>query len=135
MRLLALATCAAATLVAGCASDRYGNDPRYRGYASYDYDRADPQYGGYYADHYYVDAPRYRERRLARNDRVYRGQNGNYYCRRSDGTTGLLVGAAAGGVLGNLIAPGGSELLGTILGGAAGAAVGQSVDRNNVRCR
>jgi len=38
-------------------------------------------------------------------------------------------------VLGNIIAPGGSGLLGTLLGGAAGAAVGRSVDRNNVRCR
>jgi hypothetical protein len=35
--------------------------PRY----AYDYDRPDPAYGGYYADRYYVDNNRYRERRLA----------------------------------------------------------------------
>jgi hypothetical protein len=38
-------------------------------------------------------------------------------------------------VLGNLIAPGGSNLLGTLLGAGAGAAAGRAIDRNNVRCR
>ena len=33
------------------------------------------------------------------------------------------------------IAPGGSELLGTIIGGAAGAAAGASIERNSVQCR
>ncbi len=132
---LGMVAVAAATLVGGCAGNDYGRDPRYRGYSSYDYNRVDPAYGGYYADRYYVDNQRYRERRLSQRDRVYRGQNGNYYCRRPDGTTGLLVGGVAGGVLGNVIAPGGSELLGTLLGAAGGALAGRAVDRNNVRCR
>ena len=34
--------------------------------------------------------------------------DGRYYCRRSDGTTGLIVGGIAGGVLGNIIADGSS---------------------------
>src|ERR1044072_2658697 len=38
----------------------------------------------------------YRERRLGRHDRIYRGGDGRYYCRRSDGTTGLVIGAIAG---------------------------------------
>jgi outer membrane lipoprotein SlyB len=38
-------------------------------------------------------------------------------------------------VLGNIIAPGGSDMLGTILGAVAGGAVGRSIDRKNVRCR
>ena len=135
MRMI-LAAAAAATLLSGCSSyGGYGSDPRYRTYGNYDYNRADPAYGGYYADRYYVDNPRYRERRLSARDRVYRGQNGNYYCRRNDGTTGLLVGGAAGGVLGTIIAPGGSELLGTVLGAAGGALAGRAIDRNNVRCR
>lgn len=133
MRTMMMAAAIATTTLAGCPS--YGTDTRYRGYSAYDYNRADPAYGGYYADRYYVDGPRYRERRLSSRDRVYRGENGQYYCRRSDGTTGLIVGGIAGGVLGNIIAPGNSGLLGTLLGGAAGAAVGRSVDRNNVRCR
>jgi uncharacterized protein YcfJ len=136
MRIVALGLLAA-TALAGC-TDTYGTrSAGYRGYSSYDYNRPDPSYGGYYADRYYRDDRRYRERRLSRDERVYRGQDGRYYCRRSDGTTGLIVGGVAGGLLGNIIAPGGSETLGTVLGAAAGAAVGSSVDRNNqdVRCR
>ena len=57
------------------------------------------------------------------------------YCRRSDGTTGLIVGAVAGGVLGNIIAPGNSDTLGTILGAIAGGAAGRAIDRKDVRCR
>jgi uncharacterized protein YcfJ len=88
----------------------------------------------YYADRYYQDNSRYSERRLSRNDRVYRGGDGRYYCKRKDGTTGLIVGGLAGGVLGNTIAPGGSKTLGTILGGAGGALLGKSLD-DGVKCR
>jgi hypothetical protein len=125
----------AAIIMTGCASD-YG-DSRYRNdWSRYDYNRPDPNHGNYYADRYYRDDPRYRERRLSRNDRIYRGEDGRYYCRRSDGTTGLVVGAIAGGVLGNLIAPGGSETLGTILGALGGGFAGREIDRNqDVRCR
>ena len=135
MRIPMIAAVAAAATLAGCST--YGTDSRYRGYSSYDYNRVDPSYNGYYADRYYVDGPRYRERRLSTRDRVYRGENGNYYCRRNDGTTGLIVGGVAGGVLGNVIAPGGSGLLGTVLGAAGGALAGRAVDRGNspARCR
>lgn len=75
----------------------------------------------------------YRERRLSRQDRIYRGRDGRYYCRRNDGTTGLVVGAALGGILGGAI--GNGDLLGVILGGAGGAVLGREVDRGNVRCR
>ena len=136
MRAILLGLLAAGSL-AGCADTGYGPSS-YDGYRSYDYNRPDPTYGGYYADRYYRDDRRYRERRLSRDERVYRGQDGRYYCRRSDGTTGLIVGGVAGGILGNIIAPGGSETLGTVLGAAAGAAAGAAVDRNSnndVRCR
>lgn len=75
---------------------------------------------------------RYKERRLSRDDRIYRGGDGRYYCQRSDGTTGLVIGAIAGGILGNAI---GGNTLGTLLGAGGGALLGQSVDRGNVRCR
>ena len=128
---------AAATLTGACTTygSETGLDPRYRTYSSYDYDRPDPSYNGYNADRYYVDNPRYRERRLSSNDRVYVGQDGRYYCRRNDGTTGLIVGGIAGGALGAAVTSGRSELLGVLLGAAAGAAAGNAVDRNNVRCR
>jgi len=74
---------------------------------------------------------------VCRATTVYRGNDGRYYCRRNDGTTGLIVGGVAGGVLGNVIAPGGSGLLGTVLGAAGGALAGRAVDRssNDTRCR
>jgi outer membrane lipoprotein SlyB len=105
------------------------------GYSGYDYNRPDPAYGGYEADRYYRDDPRYQERRLGTNDRIYAGRDGRYYCRRNDGTTGLIVGGIAGGVLGTALRPGGSGLLGALLGGAGGAVAGQAIDKNNVRCR
>ncbi len=77
-------------------------------------------------------AGHYRERRLGRNDRIYRGGDGRYYCRRSDGTTGLVIGAIAGGLLGNAV---GGDTLGTLLGAGGGALLGQSIDRGNLRCR
>lgn len=122
-------------LLSGCVN--YGQDDRYRDdWSRYDYNRPDPSYGNYYADRYHRDDPRYRERRLSRNERIYRGQDGRYYCRRPDGTTGLIVGAIAGGVLGNLIAPGGSEELGTILGAIGGGFAGREIERDqDVRCR
>ena len=137
-----LAALAAATPRAGCTTTGYGNDPygyydrgSYDRYGNYDYNRPDPAYNGYYADRYYRDDPRYRTYRLNSNDRIYRGNDGRYYCRRSDGTTGLIVGGIAGGVLGNIIAPGGSKTLGTILGAGAGAAAGAAIDANNVSCK
>ena len=107
----------------------------WRGYRSYDYNRVDPRYGNYYADRYYRDGSYYQPRTLAYNDRIYRGQNGPYYCRRPDGTTGLIIGALGGGVHANVIAPGGSKTLGSILGAVAGGVAGRAIDRNKVSCR
>lgn len=102
----------------------------------YDYNRPPP--GGYYADDYYRDGRNYRERRLTANDRIYRGRDNRYYCRRSDGTTGLIVGAGAGALLGNAIDNRGSSTVGTILGAIAGGVIGREVDRGSnrdLRCR
>lgn len=142
MKKLILLTLAAATALGGCATADYDDGGwgyydrgYYHQYGLYDYNNPDPRYGGYYAEHYYVENPRYHERVLTYNDRIYRGSNGQYYCRRSDGTTGAIVGGIAGGVLGNVIAPGGSKLLGTVLGAAGGAAVGAAADQSQVVCR
>lgn len=93
--------------------------------------------GSYDPSHYYRSGPQYQERVLAPSDRVYAGDDGRYYCRRNDGTTGLIVGGAAGGILGNVIDGGHSRIVGTLLGGAVGAVAGKSIDQNNsqVRCR
>lgn len=142
---------ATALLLAGCAggpgygpphhdrlADRgwHGDDHGRDHWRDYDYAHPDPAYGGYEADRYYrEDADAAHERQVARDERVYRGRDGRYYCRRSDGSTGLIVGAVAGGVLGNAIAPGGSELFGTLLGATAGGVAGHAIDENSVHCR
>ena len=101
---------------------------------NYDWNRYEPGYNRYYADRYYRSGSYYADRRLSRYDRVYRGYDGRYYCRRNDGTTGLIIGAGIGALLGNQVDIGGSRTLNTILGGAAGAAIGASIDRGNLRC-
>ena len=85
--------------------------------------------------HYKHDERRYRARRLGREDRIYRGSDNRYYCKRDDGTTGLIVGGITGGVLGNVIAPGGSKVLGTIAGGALGAVIGRAIDDGDMVCK
>lgn len=69
------------------------------------------------------------------NTRIWRGNDGRYYCRRENGTTGLLIGAAVGGLAGHEIAGRGDRTLGAILGAAGGALLGRAIDRSNARCR
>jgi uncharacterized protein YcfJ len=87
-------------------------------------------------DRIYDSRGRYLEpRRLGRDDRVWRGNDGRYYCRRNNGTTGLIVGAAAGALLGRAIDSRGDRMLGTLLGGAGGALLGREIERGGIRCR
>ena len=101
---------------------------------NYDWNRPDRRYGSRYRpDRYYRSG--YEPIRVTRNTRIYRGYDDRYYCRRSDGTTGLIVGAALGGLLGNQLDRGGSNLLTTLIGGGAGALLGREIDRGGVSCR
>jgi len=79
----------------------------------------------------------YPERRLGPDDQIYRGSDGRYYCKRNDGTTGLVIGAIGGAALGNVIDGGRNRVAGTLLGGALGALLGKSIDQSNsdLRCR
>lgn len=95
--------------------------------------------GGWHGgDHGWDPANNYRgggrggDRRLGRDDQVYRGHDGRYYCRRNDGSTGLVIGALGGGAAGALL---GGGTLGTLLGAGGGALLGRSIDRGNVHCR
>ncbi|WP_379549704.1 glycine zipper 2TM domain-containing protein [Qipengyuania sp. DGS5-3] len=103
---------------------------RHRGYG-------DDNYGYYDDDDYeYRGKRRYRGERVYRDTRVWRGRDGRYYCKRKNGTTGLLIGGAAGALLGREVAGrNGDRTLGAILGAAGGAILGRSIDRKNSRCR
>jgi hypothetical protein len=127
--------CAALATVAltGCTTydDDYGpRDHHYYAHRDRDGD-ADRDWGrDYHEGNYEAYA-------LGPDDRVYRGEDGRYYCRRHDGSVGLVIGAGVGALLGDAIAPRGSKLLGAIIGGTAGAAVGASADANSrdIRCQ
>lgn len=67
--------------------------------------------------------------------RVWRDRDGRLRCRRSNGTTGLLIGAAGGALVGRAIDSHGSRATGTILGAAAGALLGREIERDNNRYR
>jgi hypothetical protein len=68
--------------------------------------------------------------------KTWRGADGRLYCKKPNGTTGLIVGAGAGALAGRAIDGGGSRATGTILGAAVGALVGRHVERNVVsKCR
>ncbi|MCF2514664.1 glycine zipper 2TM domain-containing protein [Sphingomonas sp. G124] len=67
--------------------------------------------------------------------RVWRDSHGRYRCKRPNGTTGMIVGAAGGALLGRAIDTHGERATGTILGAAAGALVGREIDRSRVHCR
>jgi len=88
------------------------------------------------AERIYDSQGRYYEpRRLSRSDRVWRGTDGRYHCRRDNGTTGLVIGAAVGGLLGNQIAGRGDKTLGTIVGAVGGGLLGRAIDRGDLQCR
>ena len=71
------------------------------------------------------------------NGPTWRGRDGRIYCRRSNGTTGLIVGGAGGALVGRALDGGRSRTTGTILGAAVGALVGREVQRSRStrRCR
>jgi hypothetical protein len=99
-------------------------------------DRYDRRYDDRrYDNRRYNDRRGYRDERVYRNTRTWRGNDGRYYCRKKNGTTGLIIGGAAGALLGREIDGGRDRTLGTILGAGAGALLGREVDRGGSRCR
>jgi hypothetical protein len=93
-------------------------------------------YGKYKYKDRYDDRGRYYEpRRLSRSDRIWRGRDGRYYCKRDNGTTGLIIGGAVGALVGRELDGGRERTVGTILGAAGGALLGREIDRGGLRCR
>ena len=66
---------------------------------------------------------------------TWRGSDGRLYCRRSNGTTGLIIGGAAGALIGREIDGGRNRMAGTIIGAAAGALIGREIQRSSSRRR
>jgi outer membrane lipoprotein SlyB len=73
----------------------------------------------------------------AYNGPTWQGRDGRVYCRRSNGTTGLIVGGAGGALVGRGLDGGRSRTTGTVLGAAVGALIGREVQRGRAarRCR
>jgi uncharacterized protein YcfJ len=67
--------------------------------------------------------------------KVWRDSRGRLRCHRSNGTTGLIVGAAGGALIGHAVDTHGERATGTILGAVGGALVGRAIDRNHMVCR
>jgi len=63
--------------------------------------------------------------------REWRGRDGRYYCKKKNGTTGLVVGGVAGALLGRTVDTRGDRTVGTLLGAGAGAVAGREIDRSS----
>lgn len=122
---LALACAAMLSAAPAAAHDGYGR-----------YERDDRYAPAYPGDRY----GRYEPAREWRHDRgyreVYNGYRGDNRFRCSDGSTGTIVGAIAGGLLGSKMAGRrGDQTAGVIIGGALGAVAGRAIDKDGNGCR
>jgi hypothetical protein len=89
-------------------------------------------------DHYerYDDRGRYEgPRPIGYDDHIWKGRDGRYYCRRSNGTTGLIVGGALGALVGRELDGGRDRTVGTVVGAAGGALLGREIDRGRLKCQ
>ena len=120
LKRLALTALIGASTVAALPAEAEARDRHHR--HSYYSDRDHDRYRNYRRDN---------RRDYRRNH--YRGDR-RYYCKRGSGTTGLIVGGAAGALLGREVDRYGDRLPGTIIGGAAGALIGREIDRGGRRC-
>ncbi len=79
---------------------------------------------------------RYDRREYRRGDRYYSNNYRNDYPRcRNSGTGGTIIGAVAGGLLGNEVARRGNRTEGSIIGAAVGALAGRAIDKSDSNCR
>jgi hypothetical protein len=94
----------------------------------------------YYGGQHYGHGQRYDDRRGYRGyDRGYNNHRYDRYDRRDyryndrrcrDGSTGTVLGAIAGGLLGRTVDTRGDRTAGTVIGGLGGGLAGRAIDRN-----
>ena len=105
------------------ARDRYDDNYGYSD-RDYRYDRENARYERDYRE------SRYEDREYRRAERDYRN-NSN---RCGKGTGGTIIGAVAGGLLGNQVARRGNRTEGSIIGAAVGALAGRAIDKSGSNC-
>jgi outer membrane lipoprotein SlyB len=117
-RKATLAAAAAATLVMVPATAEASHRSGYSDYGRYQQSYRGDRYGRY-------------------DSRYYGNRNVRYNGRRCSGTTGMIVGGAAGALLGRTVTRnryrGRSGTTGMILGGAIGALAGRSIQKSGCR--
>lgn len=94
-----------------------------QGYGRYDRGQ------GYYAQPGYDVQPSYYAQSGYGRGYDQRGYYRHSRC-HNDGATGTILGAIAGGLIGNGVAGRGDRTLGTVLGAGGGAFAGRAIDRN-----
>ena len=104
---------------------------------TWEHSKKDRRYNrnGWSRSHYSSSRHDYRGDRVNYRTRAWRGNDGRYYCKKENGTTGLLIGGAAGALAGHEIAGSGDRTLGALLGAAGGALLGRAIDLSDSRCR
>jgi len=78
---------------------------------------------------------RHHDRTTDNGIRYWKGNDGRTYCRKSNGTTGLLIGGVAGALVGRTIDTRGDRTPGTLIGAVGGALIGREIERSSARCR
>ncbi len=132
----ALATVAGGTLAAAPANAQYYGGYSSRGYYGNGYYGNRGYYGNGYNNGYYGN--RYYGNRYGTgyyNNRSYYGRHSYTYRCRGNGTTGTILGAIVGGLLGDAaVGRHGDGTAGAIVGAGVGALAGRAIDRSDNRC-
>lgn len=139
---VALATAAGTTIAAAPAQAQYyngyqtsrgyyGNGYNNGRYAQRDYRNYGNHYGSRYVDTRYNNG--YGNGYYG--NRSYYGRNSYSYRCRSNGTTGTVLGAIVGGLLGDAaVGRHGDGTAGAIVGAGVGALAGRAIERSGDRC-
>lgn len=97
--------------------------------------RYDDGYSRYDRGDRYGEYDRYDRREYRRGDRYYQNSRNDYQRCRNSGTGGTIIGAVAGGLLGNEVARRGNRTEGSIIGAAVGALAGRAIDKSDSNCK